>query len=87
LSIRLNCIFPASVLLGNSGVTLSIQATDQKAEVEKQATTVDATVLASAIVEQDKSGHRNLSKEAIKARLLAKEEAEDSGTTPAWCVN
>lgn len=71
--------FPASVLLGNSGVTLSIQATDQKAEVEKQATTVDATVLASAIVEQDKSGHRNLSKEAIKARLLAKEEAEDSG--------
>jgi hypothetical protein len=71
--------FPASVLLGNSGITLSIQATGQKAEVEKQATTVDAIVLASAIVEQDKSGHRNLSKEAIKARLLAKEEAEDSG--------
>ncbi len=71
--------FPASVLLGNSGITLSIQATDQKAEEEMQTTTADATVLASVVVEQDKSGRRNLSKEAIKARLLAKEEAEDSG--------
>ena len=71
--------FPASVLLGNSGITLGIQAAGQKAEVERQATTADATVLASAIVEQDTSGHRNLSKEAMKARLLANEEAEDSG--------
>lgn len=70
--------FPASVLLGNSGITLRIQATGLKAEVEKQAT-ADATVLASAIVAQDKTSHRNLSKEAMKARLLAKEEAEDSG--------
>lgn len=70
--------FPASVLLGNSGITLRIQATGLKAEVEKQAT-AGATVLASAIVAQDKTSHRNLSKEAMKARLLAKEEAEDSG--------
>jgi pSer/pThr/pTyr-binding forkhead associated (FHA) protein len=70
--------FPASVLLGNSGIFLRIQAIDQRAELGKQVSK-DAGVLTPAIVVRDKSAPRNLSKEAMKARLLAKEEAEDSG--------
>lgn len=69
---------PASVTLGNSGFTLTIQVPGQKSEVEKQVAP-DATVLVSATSSQDKSTQRNLSKEAIKARLLAKEEAADAG--------
>ena len=69
---------PASVLLGKSGIALNFQAAGQKAEIPAQLTK-DNSVPASSIDIPDKSSHRNLSKEAVKARLLAKEEAEDSG--------
>ncbi len=69
---------PASITLGNSGITLSILATDQRAEAGEQSK--DSNILpASPIDVPDKSTHRNLSRESIKARLLAEKEAEDSG--------
>ena len=69
---------PLSVSLGKSGIALNIQAVGQSAEIPQQAAK-NISVPSSPIVVPDKSTHRDLSKEAIKARLLAKEEAEDSG--------
>ncbi len=69
---------PVSVSLGKSGISLKIQATGQKAEIAEQQA-IDVAVPASPIEVPDKSTHRNLSKEAIKTRLLAEEEAEDYG--------
>ncbi|MGZ8911380.1 MAG: FHA domain-containing protein [Methylococcaceae bacterium] len=67
-------IFPVSVLLGNSGVTLTIQVIEQKAELEKQAGPQFATAASTNRITQ-----KNLSQDIIKARLLAKDEAEDAG--------
>ena len=69
---------PVSVSLGKSGIALNIQAAGQRAEIPEQLAK-DISVPASPIDMPDKSTHRNLSKDAIKARLLAEEEAEDSG--------
>jgi len=69
---------PVSVSLGKSGIVLNIQAAGQNAELpEQSAKNISVPVL--PIDMPDKSTHRDLSKEAIKARLLAKEEAEDFG--------
>jgi hypothetical protein len=71
-------LFPVSVLLGNSGVSLKIQVTAPRAEISQQQ--VEAIVVPSSPLDvPDKITHRDLSKEAIKARLLAAEEAEDFG--------
>jgi len=69
---------PVSVSLGKSGIALNIQAAGQRAEIPEQLAK-DISVPASPMDMADKSTHRDLSKEAIKARLLAEEEAEDSG--------
>jgi len=69
---------PLSVSLGKSGIALNIQAAGQSAEIPQQLAK-NISVPSSPIVVPDKSTHKDLSKEAIKARLLAKEEAEDSG--------
>ncbi len=69
---------PASVFLGHSGVSLKIQVAGQKAEIEGELAK-DVTLIASKIDEAEKIPHRNLSKEAMKARLLSEEEAGDSG--------
>jgi membrane-bound lytic murein transglycosylase D len=69
---------PTSVSLGKSGIALKIQATGQRAEVRKQLAN-DIAVPASPIDTADKGTQGVLSKDAIKARLLAEEEAEDSG--------
>ncbi|WP_333874608.1 transglycosylase SLT domain-containing protein [Methylobacter sp.] len=66
--------FPASVLLGNSGISLKIQATTECGQSAEE-----VYVTASPIDVPDKNTHRNLSQEAIKARLLDEGEAEDSG--------
>jgi membrane-bound lytic murein transglycosylase D len=63
--------FPASVLLGNSGITLDIKITGQK--VDAVATPIPA------IDVPVKSTPPKLSKAVLKARLIAEEEAEDSG--------
>lgn len=69
---------PASITLGNSGITLNILSADQRAEAGEQSK--DSNILpASPIDVPDKNTHRNLSRESIKARLLAEKEAEDSG--------
>ncbi|MDD5461276.1 MAG: DUF874 family protein [Methylococcales bacterium] len=65
---------PVSVLLGKSGIALNIQSTDQQETTELPVKDAPASPETSY---QDI--HRNLSKAAIKARLLAEEEAEDSG--------
>jgi membrane-bound lytic murein transglycosylase D len=67
---------PVSVSLGKSGIALNIQSADQQAEIPKLPLK-DAPAPPVEVSHQDT--HRNLSKEAIKARLLAEEEAEDSG--------
>jgi len=67
--------FPATILLGNSGFRLCIQ---NREEADDRASK-SFTGSASENTNNPKSTHRNLSKEAIKARLLADEEAEDSG--------
>jgi len=69
---------PLSVSLGKSGIALNIQAAGKSAEIPQQAAK-NISVPSSPIVVPDKSTHKDLSKEAIKVRLLAKEEAEDSG--------
>ena len=69
---------PASVSLGKSGIAVNIQAAGPKAEIPEQLEK-DIPVPNSPIEKPDKSTHSNFSKEAIKARLLAEEEAEDSG--------
>ncbi len=70
---------PVSVYLGNTDISFYIQIPGQKAEIENQ-NSLEETVLISAIATQNiGSTHQNLSKEEIKARLLAKNEVEGSG--------
>jgi membrane-bound lytic murein transglycosylase D len=71
---RSKLIFPVSVLLGNSGITLDMESIDPRPEPEKRSGTE-----AAKEEFKDKITHRNLSREAIKARLLSKEETEDTG--------
>ncbi|NOT84659.1 MAG: FHA domain-containing protein [Methylococcaceae bacterium] len=70
--------FPASVVLGNTGITLNIQNTDQKAATENQLPE-DATIVVLPIAKSATTLPKKLSKEAIRTRLLAEEEEEDTG--------
>jgi membrane-bound lytic murein transglycosylase D len=74
--------FPVSVFLGNTDISLLIQLPGQKIEPENQEIE-DATILVSSVVTPDikpeTSAPQHLSKEAIQARLLSKQEVEGSG--------
>ncbi|WP_411726563.1 FHA domain-containing protein [Methyloglobulus sp.] len=76
---------PAELAFGDSGILLRIQAADQKADIVKPIATEvkennisESTAIGTGATTRG-STQRNLSKEAMKARFLAKEEVEDSG--------
>ncbi|MDH5553555.1 MAG: FHA domain-containing protein, partial [Nitrosomonas sp.] len=66
---------PALILLGVSGISLRIESTEQKSNIKKQVTSHSAV---KSLHQIDKT-RRNFSKGELKARLLAKTEAENSG--------
>lgn len=69
---------PVAVLVGDSGIFLRIQTVGQNEGISEEAPKAVA-VSTSEIAARDKSVSRSLTKEAMKARLLAKEEVEDAG--------
>jgi len=70
--------FPALVSMGDSGIILRIQTTGQCSETDKK-TIKDSFEPPLVKGASDVNIQRNISKESIIARLLAKEEAEDIG--------
>jgi len=70
--------FPASIIFGDSGIQLKIQSIGQKSEKAHQVST-EANVNVTTDIGARDTTQRILSKEVMKARLLAKEEEEDSG--------
>lgn len=74
-------ILPAIVSLGNTNILLKIEAANHHAAIENQPTSQHAEPVAeiSAQTKQTNLSHRSLSKEDLRARLLAKTEAKDAG--------
>ncbi|MGH8498689.1 MAG: FHA domain-containing protein [Methylococcales bacterium] len=81
---------PVSVALGDSGLFLKIQTLGQKEEIAGQKNeikqplpndAVPPVVVPSpaAIESQTATDRRHLSREAVKARLMSKEQADDAG--------
>ncbi|SJM89115.1 FHA domain-containing protein [Crenothrix polyspora] len=70
---------PASVALGKTGITLKIQSTHQ---VDNEQTQIVKSITTTTSIPPGfhaESPQGNLSKEAIKQRLLSKDEATDAG--------
>jgi membrane-bound lytic murein transglycosylase D len=71
---------PVSVFLGNTNISLHIQSIGQRLKTEEQDVSDPTVLIPSSVTPNiNISSHRNLSKEEIQARLLAKNELEDSG--------
>lgn len=75
---KIQLTFPVSVSFGKTGPVLTIREASQKV-VREHKTIINSSAPATHISLAEKSTHINLSKEDIKNRLLADDEAEDAG--------
>lgn len=74
---------PALISLGTTNIFLKIEAVSHKTTTKKQTTDHSTETAGEAEIpiqaEQPALAHKNLSKEDLRARLLAKAEAKDAG--------